>query len=88
METALFIVQLGAIFYSALLIGRVVASWVNMGDDLPVVNFIVRTTEPVLGPIRNFLPDTGVIDFSPMVALAFVYLAEKLTIMVILKLGQ
>ncbi|HBR85100.1 MAG TPA: YggT family protein, partial [Erythrobacter sp.] len=28
---------------------------------------INRLLEPVLGPIRNLLPNTGAIDFSPLV---------------------
>ncbi len=34
---------------------------------------IARLFEPVLRPIRRFLPDTGAIDFSPMVLLLLIY---------------
>lgn len=34
-----------------------------------------RVTEPVLEPIRRLMPDTGVIDFSPLVALVVIWLA-------------
>jgi YggT family protein len=34
---------------------------------------IQRLFEPLLRPIRRFLPDTGAIDFSPMVLLLLIY---------------
>ena len=34
---------------------------------------IARLFEPLLRPIRRFLPDTGAIDFSPMVLLLAIY---------------
>lgn len=34
---------------------------------------IARLFEPILRPIRRFLPDTGAIDFSPMVLLLLIY---------------
>ncbi|GGD85725.1 YggT family protein [Tsuneonella deserti] len=34
---------------------------------------IARLFEPVLRPIRRLLPDTGAIDFSPMVLLLLIY---------------
>ena len=38
-----------------------------------VHNAIARLFEPLLRPIRRFLPDTGAIDFSPMVLLLAIY---------------
>ncbi|MGN6497161.1 MAG: YggT family protein [Tsuneonella sp.] len=47
-----------------------------------VYDAISRLFEPVLGPIRRMLPDTGAIDFSPMVLLlllnALVYILADL----------
>lgn len=34
---------------------------------MAVYNSINRLLEPILGPIRRILPDTGAIDFSPLV---------------------
>ena len=38
-----------------------------------VYDAIGRLFEPVLRPIRRVLPDTGAIDFSPMVLLLLLY---------------
>jgi YggT family protein len=38
-----------------------------------VYDAISRLFEPVLRPIRRLMPDTGAIDFSPMVLLLLLY---------------
>jgi YggT family protein len=35
-------------------------------------DFLYRVTEPALRPIRNFLPNFGGIDISPMIALLLI----------------
>ena len=35
-------------------------------------------TEPMLAPIRNILPDTGMIDFSPFVLMILLALVRRL----------
>ena len=39
---------------------------------------LFRLTEPVLGPIRRFLPDLGGIDLSPIVALIAIWFLRSL----------
>ena len=46
---------------------RVLISWVNPRFEGPVAKFLFDTTEPLLSPIRRFLPQTGMIDLSPMI---------------------
>ncbi|HUR17035.1 MAG TPA: YggT family protein [Candidatus Limnocylindrales bacterium] len=53
--------------------GRVLMSWVNPRFEGPVARFLFETTEPMLSPIRRILPQSGMIDLSPMV-LGFVLL--------------
>ena len=60
------VLQFGFWIYEWILIGRVVISWVNADSYNPIVQFLHRVTEPVLEPIRRFLPATP-IDFSPMI---------------------
>ena len=50
------------------LLGRVLMSWVNPRFDGPVGRFLYETTEPFLAPIRRVLPQTGMLDLSPLVA--------------------
>ncbi|QIG48057.1 YggT family protein [Nordella sp. HKS 07] len=63
--------------YFWILIAMVVMSWltgfniINRQNDIvrQVSYALHRLTEPVLAPIRRFLPDLGGIDISPVVAL-------------------
>jgi YggT family protein len=46
---------------------RVLISWVNPRFEGPVARFLYDTTEPMLSPIRRILPQTGMVDLSPMI---------------------
>lgn len=50
-----------------LILARALVSWVNPDPFNPIVQFLHQATEPILEPIRRFLPQAG-IDFSPLVA--------------------
>jgi YggT family protein len=50
------------------LLGRVILSWFpNIDRSNPLVQLLFDITEPVLKPVREILPQTGMIDFSPLV---------------------
>ncbi len=55
-----------SVFYWLILV-RALISWVNPDPFNPIVQFLYRTTEPVLFQIRRFLPPMG-IDISPLIA--------------------
>jgi len=50
------------------LLGRVLWSWIDPTFRGPLGRFLFETTEPILSPIRRFLPRGGRFDFSPIVA--------------------
>jgi YggT family protein len=62
--------------YKYILLASVVVSWVNADPYNPLVNFIHRVTEPVLRKIRRHMPDTGMLDLSPLVAFAAIYVLQ------------
>ncbi len=41
-----------------------------------VLDFLYRITEPVLRPIRQFLPTIGGLDISPVILLLIIWLIE------------
>ncbi|MDE2575313.1 MAG: YggT family protein [Rhodospirillales bacterium] len=41
-------------------------------------DFLYRVTEPALRPIRNFLPNFGGVDLSPLVLIFAVYITQML----------
>ena len=66
--------------YVLVLLARVLLSWVQVDPRNPIVNFIHQLTEPLLAPIRRLLPQTGPMDFSPMVAFVVVLIAEQVVL--------
>ena len=56
------------LIFEFILLARVLLSYFpNFDRSNPIVRFIFDITEPILKPIRNLLPQTGMIDFSPLI---------------------
>ena len=62
--------------YKYVLLASIVVSWVNADPYNPIVNFIYRITDPVLRRIRRHMPDTGMLDLSPIIAFAAIYVLQ------------
>ena len=62
--------------YKYILLASVIISWVNADPYNPIVNFIYRVTDPLLRRIRRYMPDTGMLDLSPLVAFALIYVVQ------------
>ena len=77
------LVQLLFDLYIIVLLARVLLSWVQVDPRNPVVNLIHQLTEPLLAPIRRMLPQSGSVDFSPMVAFIVVLIAEQIVLMLL-----
>jgi YggT family protein len=48
---------------------RALLSWVSPDPSNPIVQALAAITDPVLQPLRQIMPRTGMIDFTPLVAL-------------------
>ena len=55
--------------YSLVVLVAVILSWIRLDRRNPLAAIVYGLTEPVLAPIRNWLPPMGGLDFSPMVLL-------------------
>jgi YggT family protein len=72
--------------YKLVIVAGAILSWliafgvVNIRNDFvrSIWNLFLALTEPLLRPIRNFLPNTGGIDISPIVLLLAVMLVERI----------
>ena len=49
----------------------------------PARRFLERLAEPILRPFRNLIPPTGMIDFTPMVAMLAIQFIGQLVILMI-----
>lgn len=81
LDVILLVLQL----YTWLIIASAILSWliafnvVNTRNDVvrAVWDFLSRVTEPVLRPIRRFLPNLGGIDVSPIILLLLIFFLER-----------
>jgi len=64
---ALFITILATILLIAIF-ARIILSLIGFDPNNPLSAILHEITEPILGPIRQFMPRMGMMDFSPMVA--------------------
>ncbi len=83
MNPLLSLVQLFFQLYSFAILGRALISWVQIDPYHPAVRFLHDVTEPVMAPIRNLMPATGLFDFTAMVAMVLVQTAGQLTVTVL-----
>jgi len=58
------------------IIARAVLSWVSPDPYNPIVRMINQISEPILFPIRRWVPYLGGIDLSPIIALLAIYFLQ------------
>ncbi|MBC8526967.1 MAG: YggT family protein [Candidatus Cloacimonetes bacterium] len=65
--------------YSWLIIIRAIISWFSPNYSSPLVQLLIKVTEPVLAPIRKIIPMRG-IDFSPIIVIIIIQILRKILI--------
>ncbi|HUG16763.1 MAG TPA: YggT family protein [Thermomicrobiales bacterium] len=53
-------------------IGRAISSWFDPRASNPISRVLVDITEPIIAPIRSFMPRMGMIDLSPLIAIVLI----------------
>ncbi|THV22378.1 YggT family protein [Peteryoungia ipomoeae] len=79
-------IDLALSIFTWILIGSAIFSWlyafnvINSGNRFVAMlgQFFYNVTEPVLRPIRRFMPDLGGIDISPIVVLLIIFFLRSL----------
>lgn len=74
--------------YIWILIAAAIYSWLYAFNVINTRNqfvnmigrFLYSVTEPVLRPIRRFMPDLGGVDISPIIVFILIYLIQQLII--------
>ena len=74
--------------YIWILIANAIFSWLFAFNVINTRNQFVNTigralyqmTEPVLRPIRRFMPDLGGVDISPIILVLIIYLIQQIII--------
>jgi YggT family protein len=86
MRALLDVVLLALDLYTYVIIGVAVLSWLLAFNVINIHNDFVRSvwnglnalTEPLLRPIRRWLPAMGGLDISPIVLLLAIYFLQRL----------
>jgi len=80
----LFDMVLNVLFWLILI--RALVSWVTPDPFNPIVQFLLRTTEPVLEPIRRILPPMA-IDLSPFIAFLLIVFIRSFVVQTLVDIG-
>ena len=88
MNPFLWLVDTLISLYIWILIAAAVLSWliafnvVNTRNQFvsAVAEFLYRITEPLLAPIRNFLPNLGGLDISPIILILIIMFIQRVII--------
>jgi YggT family protein len=62
--------------YSLMIFVRIILSWGMIGYGNRLLRFLIRATEPLLGPLRRTIPPVGMFDISPIVAFVIVWICQ------------
>jgi YggT family protein len=84
LNTIMFALQI----YIWILIAAAIFSWlyafnvINSRNEFVnmIGRFLFAVTDPVLRPIRRFMPDLGGVDISPIIVFILIYLIQQLIV--------
>jgi YggT family protein len=83
------LVNLFLTVYMWIIIARAVLSWVSPDPFNPIVRFLYRVTEPVLRPVRGWLPTYQIgLDLSPMIVLLGIYFLQQFLVPVLYRIAS
>ena len=71
-----YVLSMALSFLIFVVIARAVISWVSPDPFNPIVRFLVASTDPLIRPIRRYLPVMGGLDLSPLVLLLAIYFLQ------------
>ena len=63
--------------FTLLIFLRVILSWMVRGRG-QAMDFLIQVTDPLLLPLKRLLPQVGMLDFSPLVAVVLLDVLRKL----------
>jgi YggT family protein len=71
--------------YTLTIFVRIIFSWGTVGYGNRWMRFLIRTTEPLLGPLRRMVPPVQRFDISPIVAFLILWLLQAVVSGTLLK---
>jgi YggT family protein len=75
--------------FKFVLVIRILMSWINPDPYNEIVKIIYKITDPVLIPIRKYIPiQFGMVDFSPIIAFLLIYFLKYFLVNVLVRIGS
>ncbi len=71
--------------YTLMIFVRVIYSWLAVSHRNPIARFSVQVTEPLLGPLRRWIPMVGMFDISPIIAFAILWIFQSIVASTLLR---
>ena len=62
--------------YTLAIFVRIIFAWVGASYASHWMRFLVRLTEPLLGPLRRMVPMVGLFDISPIIAFLILWVCQ------------
>lgn len=82
------IIDIALTAYMWIIIIRAVLSWVDPDPYNPIVRFVEAVTEPVIAPVRRWIPLRGMgIDFSPIIVLLAIVFLQSFLVKTLIELS-
>jgi len=81
------VINLAFIILELLILARVLLTWFPVSPWNPWARLLRRIVDPILSPFRRVLPSFGGMDFSPLLALAVIYVVNQVIDSLILTQG-
>ncbi|MFC2166223.1 YggT family protein [Acidobacteriota bacterium] len=76
------IIHIVLMVYIWIIVGRAILSWIRVPSLYQVAVIIYRITEPVLKPVRKFVPPSkmGGLDISPMIVILILWFIDMFVV--------
>ena len=88
-EAIAAILDLALTIYMWLIIARALLTWVNPDPFNPIVQFLYKVTEPVLGWVRSRVPVVfGGLDLSPLLVLLGIVFLQRFLVATLFDLAR
>ena len=78
------LIDLAIDLYIIVIIIRVVLSWIPHNPNKTYIKLIHQITDPPLAWIRQWMPDLGGLDISPVILILALMIAERIVFSILL----
>ena len=71
--------------YTLMIFVRVIYSWLGVSYRNRFARFSIQVTEPLLAPLRRWVPMAGAFDISPIIAFVILWIAQSIVASTLLR---